>query len=233
MSTATLRRSIHRVSPSGVETCEDTLASQCSCRIFVDGRLAGEAVCSPGGLASLGLGFLLTGGFVPREWQPPEAEENEGEVRFLLGGAPSPSDPGPVDSNLTATAGEVLGLVDASARLAVIHASTGGTHVVAIGLDGAIRLHYEDVSRTSAFEKAVGAAWTAGLPLDRSILVLSSRIPLDFVLRAARACIPIVAAVSAPTAQAADAAGRLGICLCGFVRGRGMNVYSSPWRLGL
>ena len=69
--------------------------------------------------------------------------------------------------------------------------------------------------------------------MGRAISVLSSRVRADFVRKAARVGIPVIAAVSAPTVEAVDLAEQLGICLCGFVRGSRMNVYANRWRLDL
>jgi FdhD protein len=51
------------------------------------------------------------------------------------------------------------------------------------------------------------------------------------VSKAAHAGMAIVAAVSAPTALAIDLAKAAGICLVGFARQDGFNVYAHPERL--
>ena len=71
------------------------------------------------------------------------------------------------------------------------------------------------------------------IEIHNSFIILSSRVPSAFVRKIARVGIPIIAAISAPTVQAVNEADRLGVCLCGFVRGNRMNVYANKWRLGL
>jgi FdhD protein len=49
--------------------------------------------------------------------------------------------------------------------------------------------------------------------------------------KALAAGLPIVAAISAPSSLAVDFAKESGQTLVGFLRGRGMNVYTHSWRL--
>ena len=61
--------------------------------------------------------------------------------------------------------------------------------------------------------------------------VLSGRISLEMVTKAAKAGIELVAAVSAPSSLAIQAAEKWKITLCGFVRPEKMNVYTGPERI--
>ena len=61
--------------------------------------------------------------------------------------------------------------------------------------------------------------------------MLSGRISLELVAKAARAGIEIIAAVSAPSSLAIQAAERCNITLCGFVRDRRATVYTHPQRI--
>jgi FdhD protein len=233
MPAETLRRGILRISPGGVASCDDILASQSACRIIVDGRLAWSGTCSPGDAEALGLGFLLLEGLACAETPAPAPAASDGCVEFNLGGMRrTPAEPGRIRSGAVSTPREIMALMHQASERAAVHVSTGATHFAAVALEDRIVSHFEDVSRSAAMKKAVGEAWRLGSPLDGSILLLSSRVPRAFVVEAGRAGIPMLAAVSAPTAEAVDEAGRLDICLCGFVRGDRMNVYSSRWRLG-
>ncbi len=55
----------------------------------------------------------------------------------------------------------------------------------------------------------------------------------ELVQKAAVAGVPILAAVSAPTDLAVEAAERLGVTLVGFLRGDGFNVYARPDRVSV
>ena len=57
------------------------------------------------------------------------------------------------------------------------------------------------------------------------------RASFELVQKAAVAGVPILAAVSAPSDLAVEAAERLGVTLVGFLRGDGFNVYAHPERI--
>jgi FdhD protein len=61
--------------------------------------------------------------------------------------------------------------------------------------------------------------------------VLSGRVSLEMVTKAARAGIELIVAVSAASSFAIEAADRWNITLCGFVRPGKTNVYTHPKRI--
>jgi FdhD protein len=69
------------------------------------------------------------------------------------------------------------------------------------------------------------------MDLSGCFLAVSGRLPADMVYKAIGARIPLMASVSAATANGVDAAVRGGITLIGFAREGRMNVYSVPERI--
>jgi FdhD protein len=89
----------------------------------------------------------------------------------------------------------------------------------------------EDVGRHNALDKAVGRLFLEGR-LDRAkMLTLSSRISYELVQKAARARIPIILAISRPTALAVQLAEALNMTLASLGREDSLMVYCTPQRL--
>ena len=137
-----------------------------------------------------------------------------------------------VASDLALATSEIMALMARLPQVQPIFHQTGGTHAVALASpDGQVFLSAEDVGRHNAMDKVIGRALMQRLELTRLVALLSGRISFEMALKAIRAGIPLLAAVSAPTTMALDLAQELNLTLVGFAREDRINIYTHPHRL--
>jgi len=224
-----------RVQSIKVESLDDALVVEKDVAIELGGEGLIRTTCSPGRMREWVIGYLFSEGRIVRAEDVVEIRETDGVFSIEIAkSVPSKTTPiTPITSDLTVDPRRLLAVAREVVERADVFRQTGGTHAMAIANEHEVFAFAEDISRTCALEKALGHALVQRADFSHTFAFLSSRVPSRMITKLARAGIPIVAAVSAPTLDAVRLAERLNVCLCGFVRGEGLNVYTHEWRVGL
>ncbi|MBN2248487.1 MAG: formate dehydrogenase accessory sulfurtransferase FdhD [Coriobacteriia bacterium] len=215
---------------------------------------------TPEDLADLGVGFLLSEGFITdrealesvdvdhkrglvyvrsREEAPPDVAERKRYVTSGCGKGITFASVGhargiePVVSDARIGSEQIYDLVGQLARSASSYRDTGGMHSCGIAVDGKLLVVREDVGRHNALDKLFGRIWLDRIDARDGVLLTTGRISYEMAVKAAKARIPIVVSRTAVTDLAVDIAERASLTLVGYARGGKLVVYTNASRINV
>ena len=132
-----------------------------------------------------------------------------------------------IDSTVVVSASEVIAAMAQMADLQSLNQQTRAVHAAGFYRPGqGVVLVREDVGRHNALDKLAGAMARQGLTAKDGVILMTSRLSVELVQKAAAMGAGVLAAVSAPTALALRTAEAAGLCLVGVVRSDGLEVFT-------
>jgi FdhD protein len=256
-----VKREILRFGDGQAERMEDSVVTEYTLTVKVNGQEFVTMVCSPDYIEDMVVGYLASEGII-RKYTDIEdiwIQEKEGFIHVkisrenpfykdlqgkrYLTSCCGASRSGFVFATDALTAKKLHGVkteieVDDCFRLmkemqdaAELFQNTGGVHNAALCSLFGPVVSRMDIGRHNALDKIYGHCLKNDIPIHDKVIVFSGRISSEILLKVAKIGCPIVLSKSAPTELALKLADELGITTIGFIRNRSMNVYTHPERI--
>ncbi len=109
---------------------------------------------------------------------------------------------------------------------------TGGAHAASVfDKKGNLLSIQEDIGRHNAVDKTIGNILMNDTLAQAAVLCISGRVSYEIVSKCAKAGIPILIAVSAPSSLAVEFCTKAGITLIAFCRSNKATVYTHGYRI--
>jgi len=137
-----------------------------------------------------------------------------------------------VESSARFSAGAIFQALGSMRDGQTLNARTRAVHAAGFWSENHFVALREDVGRHNALDKVAGALARAKTPAASGILVMSSRLSIELVQKAAAIGCPVIVAVSAPTALALRAADESGMTVIAVARDDSFEIFTHAERIG-
>lgn len=127
---------------------------------------------------------------------------------------------------------DIAAAVNLLSAVQPLHSETGAVHAAGFYVPGeGIVAAREDVGRHNALDKLAGSLCRSHVKGSSGAVVITSRVSIEMVQKAAIIGASVLIAVSAPTALAINTARAAGMTLIALVRGDEFDVFTRPERV--
>lgn len=137
-----------------------------------------------------------------------------------------------VSGGIAVSPADIFTALDATKAAQAINRQTHAVHAAAFWTpDAGLVAVREDVGRHNALDKLIGAFARTGATAGDGMIVVTSRLSVELVQKAAMIGAPILVAVSAPTALALRTAETAGMTVVAVARSDGFEVFTHAQRV--
>lgn len=222
---------IIRIEDGMASTVCDQVIVEYDLALFLDGEHFADLLCTPKDLECLVYGHLFAEGVIRRKEDVRGLSLAENRADVVLESDLQKADQIELQKNVFLRPQDIFDAVGSFHDRSELFTATGGVHNCQLYHADGRKIFMEDLGRHNAGDKALGKALLDEWDMTQIYMITSGRVPKYMAQKAINTGVSIVISKSPPTDQSVELARAHNLTLCGFVRGRRMNIYSGAERI--